>query len=489
MNKSKSILDLYPQYEATIGIEVHVQLKTKSKIFCGCQNVFGAKPNSNICAICTGMLGSLPSISIAVINHAIAAGIATNCTISKISEFARKHYMYPDLPKNYQISQDNKPICTDGFLIIRGHFGTKKIGITRIHLEEDAGKSFHGENIDDKFSFIDLNRAGTPLAEIVSEPDLSSADEAVAYLEQLRSIVQYIGVSNANMEEGSFRADVNVSVKQKTASKLGTRAELKNINSFRFIHNAIEFELQRQIELLESGDRVKQETRLWDNEKGESFFMRSKEDAQDYRYLADPDLPIILIDDDWIKRIKETVPELPNAKFERLQKDYSLSEYESEIISADRKLANYFEQVAIKSNSPKKAANWILRDILGTMKEQKLELEELLITAEMLAELIVEIDKGVINSKIAQDIFLEMSTSGRYPSIIIQEKGLEQVGSKDELLTIIKKVIDNNPVQVSQYKNGNERIFGFLVGQAMKETQGKADPVFLSKLFKDKLSQ
>jgi len=487
MQKSKSILDIYPQYQATIGIEVHVQLKTKSKIFCGCQNVFGAPPNSNICSVCTGMLGSLPVLNMQVVNYAITAGLATNCSIAKISEFARKHYMYPDLPKNYQISQDNKPICTDGYLEVRNNSGFKRIGITRIHLEEDAGKSFHGDNEKEQFSFIDLNRAGTPLAEIVSQPDITSADEAVAYLEQLRSIVQYIGISTANMEEGSFRADVNVSVKKKDAEKLGTRVELKNINSFRFIHDAIEYELERQIELLEEGKRVTQETRLWDNDKGKSFFMRSKEDAQDYRYLADPDLPLVLIDEDWIKRIADSMPELPNARYQRLQSDYALSPYEAEIISSDRKLADYFEKVVKKSSAPKKAANWILRDILGLMKEKKLELDELLITAEMLAELIVELEKGVINSKIAQEIFEEMAATGRYPSIIIQEKGLELVGSEEELLKIVDKIIGLYPTQVGQYRSGNERILGFLVGQAMKETQGKADPVLLTELLKKEL--
>ena len=487
MHKSKTILDLYPEYEATIGIEVHVQLKTKSKIFCGCQNVFGAPPNTNICSVCTGMLGSLPVLNLQAVNYAIAIGLATNCSIAKVSEFARKHYMYPDLPKNYQISQDNKPICNDGFLEIRNGEASRRIGITRIHLEEDAGKSFHDESSDLHSSFIDLNRAGTPLAEIVSEPELKSANEAVNYLEQLRSIVQYIGISNANMEEGSFRADVNVSVKKKSDKALGTRVELKNINSFRFIHDAIEYELERQVQLVEQGKRIVQETRLWDNDKGQSFFMRSKEDALDYRYLADPDLPLVLIDEEWIRRISESLPELPNARLARLQKDYSLSEYEAEIISAERKLADYFEAVVRKCNAPKRAANWILRDLLGLIKERKIDLDETCITPEMLGELIIEIEKGVVNSNIAQDIFAEMAQTGKYPSIIIQEKGLELVSSKDTLSEVVKKIISTYPTQVAQYRGGNERIFGFLVGQAMKETKGKADPVLLSVLLQNSL--
>jgi len=489
MSQSNSVLNDYPLYAATIGIEVHVQLKTKSKIFCGCQNVFGAQPNTNICAVCTGMLGSLPVLNLQAVNHAIAIGLATNCSIARVSEFARKHYMYPDLPKNYQISQDDKPVCTEGFLEIQSNGQRKRIGIKRIHLEEDAGKSFHGEGEQNDASFIDLNRAGTPLTEIVSDPELSSADEAVAYLEQLHSIVQYIGISNANMEEGSFRADVNVSVRKKTQTELGTRVELKNINSFRFIHDAIEYEIKRQIGLLEDGKKISQETRLWDNGKGQSFFMRSKEDALDYRYLPDPDLSLVLVDEEWIRRVAESLPELPHAKLARLQKDYALSAYEAEILSSDRKLADYFEAVVRKCNAPKKAANWILRDVLGLLKERKLELDELPITTQMLGELIIELEKGVISSKIAQDIFVEMAETGKYPSIIIQEKGLELVNSQDALLDVVTKVIAAHPLQVGQYRGGNERLLSFFVGQAMKETRGKADPVLLTSLLQKKLKE
>lgn len=488
--KSKSILDHYSEYEATIGIEVHVQLKTKTKIFCACPNSFGAPVNSNICRVCTGMLGSLPVLNLQAVNYAIAIGLATNCSITKLSEFARKHYMYPDLPKNYQISQDGKPICADGYLNISiGENGEKKqIRIQRIHMEEDAGKNSHGEDEQAHSSFVDLNRAGAPLVEIVTHPDICSADEAVAYLELLHSVVKYTGVSDANMERGSFRADVNVSVKKKVDKKLGTRAELKNINSFKYIHDAIEFELERQINILESGGKVQQETRLWDSIKKESKFMRSKADAEDYRYLPDPDLPLLLIDEEWVEKIKNSLPELPQEKLARLQSEYGISEYEATIISSDRELAEYFEEVVKKSGDAKKSANWILRDLLGIMKEKKVELDEILIKPEMLGELISEIEKGIINSSTAREVFEDMAESGKYPSIIIQEKGLQQIGSEDVLRELAQNIISANPKQTEQFRGGNERIFSFFIGQAMKQTKGKADPEMLNTIFLEELN-
>ncbi len=474
-------------YQTVIGIEVHVQLKTKSKLFCSCQNLFGSTPNSNICKVCTGMLGSLPVLNVAAVNHAISAGLATGCSISKISEFARKHYMYPDLPKNYQITQDDKPVCQAGFLDIKVDNKVKRIRINRIHLEEDAGKNIHGEDLDSSKSFLDLNRAGTPLIEIVTEPDISSAEEAVAYLEALKSIIEYTGVSDADMEKGSFRADVNISVKKKEASQYGQRVELKNINSIKFIYNAIKYEEDRHVTALENGEKITQETRLWDDKKGCTVFMRSKESAHDYRYMLEPDLPMLIIDDDWVSRMQESLPELPNAKRLRFIEQYDLSEYEANILTSDRKIADYFEMVVSFCKSPKKSANWILRDVLGFVKENKVELRDMLIKPEMLAELISELDRGVINSKVAQEIFAEMSTSGKYPSIIIQEKGLVQIGSEDELGKIVDQVIAENPQQSEQFRMGNERIFGFLVGQAMKLSKGKANPSVLNKIFKDKL--
>lgn len=489
---SKSVLSKYPEYEVVIGCETHVQLKTKSKMFCSCANIFGADPNSNICRVCTGMLGTLPTINLQAINYAITAGLATNSQINKLSEFARKHYNYPDLPKNYQITQDDKPICSDGYLEIEVENSdstkyTKKINIKRIHLEEDAGKLIHGEGSFADKSFLDLNRAGTPLIEVVTEPDMKSADEAVAYLETLKTVVEYTGISSANMEEGSFRADVNISVKLKTAQALGTKVELKNINSFRFIHNAIEFEIERQIELIKQGEKVKQETRLWDSERKETFFMRSKENAEDYRYLPDPDLPLVVVDSEWVDRIASNLPELPKQKLLRFINEYGVTEYEAEILCSDRLYANYFEEVVQICRSPKRAANWILRDLLGYLKEHNILINQILITPNMLAELIIELDKGVINSSVAQNIFLEMAETGKYPSIIIEEKGLKQINDKDVLLTTINTVIQEFPNQSDQFRNGNERIFGFLVGQAMKKLQGKADPVLLSTIFKEEL--
>lgn len=484
-NLMTSVLKKYPDYEVVIGCETHVQLKTKSKMFCGCTNQFGAAPNTNICKVCTGMLGSLPVLNIQAVNYVIAAGLATNCTIAKLSEFARKHYCYPDLPKNYQISQDDKPICTDGYINIEGPSGSKKIRIKRIHMEEDAGKLLHDDKT--KNSLLDLNRAGTPLIEIVTEPDLSSADEAVNYLQTLKSIVEYIDVTNANMEEGSFRADVNISVKKRSAEKLGTKVELKNINSFRFIHDAIEFEIERQINLVENGKKVTQETRLWDNEQNKTVFMRSKENAEDYRYLPDPDLPRVIVDDEWIRRISEKLPELPKAKAVRFEESFGLSKYEAEIICSDRDLSIFFEEVAKKSNLPKKATNWILRDLLAYLKDKRIKLKESLISPDMLSELLLEIDKGVINSNVAQEVFIEMADSGRFPSIIIQEKGLNQIGSDAELQPIVEKVIAKFPNQSQEFANGNERIFGFLVGQAMKELGGKGNPSKISELLKKTL--
>lgn len=483
-NNRRSILDMYPEYQAVIGIEVHVQLQTKSKIFCSCSNKFGSQPNTNICRICTGMLGSLPVINKQAVNYAIKAGIATKSIIAKVTEFSRKHYSYPDLPKNYQTTQDNKPICFDGHIMIKDEQNQdKKIRILRIHMEEDAGKNIHKGDM----SYVDLNRAGTPLIEIVTEPDISSANEAVAYLEKLQKIVRYAGISSANMEEGSFRADINISVNKKTETEFGTRVELKNINSFKFIHSAIEFELERQIMLKEQGVEFEQQTRLWNEKKNETVFMRSKESAQDYRYFTEPDLPLIIIDQEWVDRMEREIPELPDEKEKRFCQEFGLSQYEAEILCEQIDLANFFEAAAKKSKLPKKVCNWILRDLLGYLKESKETLENIKITPDTLAELVIEIDKGVLNNSIAKEVFQEMLDSGKYPSIIIQEKGIEQVGSEAELKKIVQEIIAKNPKQVETYKSGNERIFGFFVGQAMKQTKGQANPKILSDLFEKAL--
>ena len=483
--KINTILEKYPEYEASIGMEVHVQLKTNSKIFCSCKNQFGDQPNKNICHICAGHPGVLPVLNRKVVDFAIMAGLATNCKISPISKFARKHYMYPDLPKNFQITQADVPICLEGHILIDKEDGTtKKIRIIRIHIEEDAGKAIHTH---DKESFVDLNRAGTPLLEIVSYPDISSADETKKYLSNLKSIVQYLGISDANMEEGSFRGDVNISVKKKSDKNLGTKVELKNINSFKFIAQAIEHEIERQIELLEEGGKISQETRLWDTKAQKSVYMRSKEESQDYRYLTEPDLPLIIINEDWIENIKKQIPELPQEKLNRFEKEYNLSKYETEILTGDIELANFFEKTVKSCNLPKQVCNWLLRDLLAYLNDNKISLNELKITPENFAELILEIDKGTINGKIAQDVFIEMAKSGKSACVIIKEKDLKQIGSEEELEKIILEIIKNNANQVQKYLDGNERLFQFFVGQTMKETKGKGNPAIIQELLKKHL--
>lgn len=484
-NKSKTILDKYSDFQACIGIEVHVQLKTNSKIFCSCHNRFGDKPNKNICPICAGYPGTLPVLNRKVVDFAIMAGIATNCDVKKVSKFARKHYMYPDLPKNFQITQGSFPICSKGHVKIQLEDGSEKeIGLTRIHIEEDAGKAIHA---NDKESFVDLNRAGTPLLEIVSEPDISDSVQAREYLKNLRNIVRYLGISDADMEKGSFRGDINISVKKKSDSKLGTKVELKNINSFKFIVQAIEYEIERQIELVKSGERVKQETRLWDTKNQVSVFMRSKEEAMDYRYLREPDLPLIVVGQKWLEDIKKQIPELPYDKFKRFQEDYKLSSYESEILINDIDLANFFESVVKNCNEPKIACNWMLRNLLAHLKDNKLNLNDSKVTAENFAELVCAIADDVINSKVAQDVFDEMAKTGNSPKNIIKEKGLEQVGSSEELEKIVLEIIKNNPDQVKAYLGGKDRLFGFFVGLAMKETKGKGNPKIIQDLFKKNL--
>lgn len=486
MTNPVSILETYPNYEAVIGIEVHVQLTTKSKIFCTSAHHTGKEPNSDICIVCAGYPGVLPVLNKAVVECAIRAGLATNCTISYESLFDRKHYFYPDLPKNYQITQQFKPICTKGFVPIRFTDGRiKKIHVSRIHMEEDAGKNIHSDI--SKESFIDLNRAGTPLLEIVSQPEISSAEEAKAYLKTLRSIVQYIGICTGNMEEGAFRADTNISVRKKGAKEFGTRVELKNINSFKFISDAIEYELKRQIELLENNKTVQQETRLWDTKVGETFAMRSKEEAADYRYFNDPDLPIVKIDDAWIEKVRKQLPELPQEKFERFTTQEGLSDYEADILIEDLDLANYFDKAHAISKS-KQIINWILRDLLGYIKENNLTLQGCAVTPEKLAAIVNMLESGKINNHAAKQVFELVAQTKGNPVDIVKEKGLEQIGSIEELNAIVKKIVDENPENVAAYKSGKERLFGFFVGQAMQATQGKGDPKVIQTLLKKYLS-
>jgi len=480
--KTESILDHYPDYEVTIGIEVHVQLTTKTKIFCSCANSVGKKPNSDICSICAGHPGVLPVLNKKVVNFAILAGLATNCKIAKISEFARKHYFYPDLPKGYQITQNEFPICSEGFVPIRLENGTiKKVRLIRIHIEEDAGKNIHASTGD--ISLVDLNRAGTPLLEIVTYPDIASTYEAKEYLKALRSIVQYLNICTGNMEEGAFRADTNISVKRKTDKKLGTRCELKNINSFKFIGDAVEYEIQRQIELLEDGQKIKQETRLWDNKTKKTTTMRSKEEAADYRYFHDPDLPLIEVNEELISRIEKMLPELPHQKLDRLVKEKGLSAYEATILVDDLELADYFEK-AYSLRPSKQIANWILRDLLGYLKEQKISLIECKVTPEKLATIVELMETNKINNHAAKEVFEIVAQTGQNPQDVVKEKGLEQIGSVQELEEIVKKIVESNPENVEKFRSGKDRLFGFFVGQAMKQTKGKGDPKVIQELLK-----
>jgi len=482
-----SILDKYPDYEATIGMEVHVQLTTKTKIFCSCATSVAKDPNANICPICAGYPGAMPMLNKKVVDYAILAGLATNCTINEKSTFDRKHYFYPDLPKNFQITQQAEPICTEGYVTIRLEDGsTKNVNLIRIHIEEDAGKNIHSNYSNE--SFVDLNRAGTPLLEIVSYPDLSTSDEVRRYLKTLRSIVQYLGICTGNMEEGSFRADTNISVRKKGQKELGTKCELKNINSFKFIVDATEHELERQIKILQEGGTITSETRLWNSQEKTTTVMRSKEDTADYRFFQEPDLPIIYIDEARLELAKKSMPELPSAKLERFTKEYGLHDYEADILIEDIDLAHYFD-AARKHTTSKNLINWILRDLMGYLKEEKVELSACKITPERLGKLVDLVDQGVINNPTAKEVLVLIAQTDKNPETIIEEKGLKQIGSVDELETMVKEIIAANQSQVAEYRSGKEKLFGFFVGQMMQKTKGKGNTQMINDLIKKHLNQ
>lgn len=482
-----SILDKYPDYEATIGMEVHVQLITNTKIFCSCPNTVAQDPNSNICPICAGYPGTMPVLNKKVVDYAILAGLGTNSTINETSTFDRKHYFYPDLPKNFQITQQAEPICTDGYITIRLDDGsTKNINLIRIHIEEDAGKNIHSSHSNE--SFVDLNRAGTPLLEIVSYPDLSTPDEVRKYLKALRSIVQYLGICTGNMEEGSFRADTNISVRKKGQKELGTKCELKNINSFKFIVDATNHELERQISILKTGGKIRSETRLWDSKEGTTIVMRSKEETADYRFLQEPDLPSIHITNERLQQAKKSMPELPLAKFERFTKEFGLTDYEADILIEDIDLAHYFD-AARKHTSSKSLINWILRDLVGYLKEEKMGLAQCKVTPERLAQLVDLVDQGVINTPTAKEVLLLIASNNQDPMVIIEEKGLKQIGSVDELEAMVQEIIEANPKQVAEYRSGKEKLFGFFVGQMMQKTKGKGNTQLINDLIKKHLNQ
>lgn len=478
-------LDRYQGYQVDIGIEVHVQLSTKSKIFCTAANGPSKNPNQNIDPICAGYPGVLPVLNRQVVEYAIMTGLATHCTINQRSEFSRKHYFYPDLPKGFQITQGDKPICLEGYVPIRLENGeTKKIRLIRIHMEEDAGKNIHAPN--DDISLVDLNRAGSPLLEIVSYPDIKSAYEARTYLKTLHSIVTYLNVCSGNMEDGAFRADTNISVRKKNDAKLGTRCELKNINSFKFISDAIEYEIERQILLLESGQSVTQETRLWDTKNQKTFSMRSKEEAADYRYFPEPDLPPVCIDKQWIENVRKSMPELPFQKNERLQGQYGLKLDDVDILIGDRELADYYEKAAKIYMSPT-LINWVLRDLLGFIKEHKIALANCLVTPEKLAHIVQLVDQGKINNRAGQEIFLLVATTGKDPFILVKEQGLEQMDDSGALEDIVQKLIAANPSQTADYKAGKTKLLSFFVGQAMAQTKGRGNPQIFQDLFKKHL--
>ena len=468
-------------YEVVIGLEVHAELSTKTKIFCSCPTTFGAEPNTQVCPICMGMPGTLPVLNEKVVEYAVKAGLATNCEITRNSKNDRKNYFYPDLPKAYQISQFDKPLCEHGYVEIETDDGKKKIGLTRIHIEEDAGKLNH-----DEFgggSLVDLNRAGVPLIEIVSEPDLRSVEEVDLYLKKLKSILEYIEVSDCKMQEGSFRADVNVSVRKKGDTKFGTRTEMKNMNSFRSITRAIEYEASRQIDVLEDGGEVEQESLRWDEVSGKTFSMRNKEDAEDYRYFPDPDLVGIHLSDEYIQNIKDNLPELPESRKERYLNEYNLSQKDARIITSSKYLSDLFEQSIKICNNPKAVSNWIISDISRILNEKEMEPNEIPFTSKELAELVSLIDKGTISSSIGKKVLEELFENPRNPEEIIKEKGWIQISDEGAIKEVVMKVLEANPQSVADYKAGKDKALGFLVGQAMKETKGKANPKMLNEMF------
>ena len=475
-------------YEAVMGLEVHAELSTKTKIFCSCSTKFGAEPNTQVCPICMAMPGTLPVLNEKVVEYAVKAGLATNCTISKDSKNDRKNYFYPDLPKSYQISQYDKPLCEHGYIEIEDDEGNpKKIGITRIHIEEDAGKLNHNEFGGG--SLVDLNRAGVPLIEIVSEPDLRTPGEVDRYLKKLKSILEYIEVSDCKMQEGSFRADVNVSVRKKGETKFGTRTETKNMSSFRAITREIEYETNRQIEVLENGGKVEQETLRWDEVSGKTFSMRNKEDAQDYRYFPEPDLVAIRLSDEYIENIRKNLPEMPESRKARYMSEFKLSEKDARLLTASKYLSNMFEDAEKICGNAKAVANWLLSDVSRILNEKEEEPDAIPFKAEHLAKLVELIDKGTISSAIGKKVVEELFENPKDPEEIIKEKGWIQISDEGAIKEVVDKIIANNPQSVADYKAGKDRALGFLVGQAMKETKGKANPQMLNKMFLEILSK
>ena len=482
--------ELIARYEPVIGLEVHVQLGTRTKIFCGCPTSFGAAPNSNVCPVCLGLPGALPVLSREAVELAIKASIALRCKVRGTSRFARKNYFYPDLPKGYQISMYDEPLSEFGYIDIAVDGVPKRIAITRIHMEDDAGKSQHeGFRDSDRYTYVDLNRCGTPLIEIVSEPDMRSADEAVAYLTDLKQTLQFVEVSTCDMEKGHLRCDANVSVRLKGTEKLGTRAEVKNLNSFRFLKQAVDYEIARQVAILENGGRIHQETRLFDSATGETHGMRSKEDAHDYRYFPEPDLVPLRISDRWLGEVRSTMPELPTAKRARFVEAYGLRDYDADVLTSTRAIAEYYEEVAEVSADPKIAANWVMGDLAGMLKSADREITDSPISARHLGELVGLIVRGELTGKLAKDVLPKMFETSEAPAVIVEREGLKTISDTGALEKIVEEVLAANPKQVEQYKGGKTTVIGFLVGAVMKASRGQANPATVNEVLKAKLSQ
>jgi aspartyl-tRNA(Asn)/glutamyl-tRNA(Gln) amidotransferase subunit B len=480
--------DVLARYEAVIGLEVHVQLATRTKIFCACATGFGAPPNTNVCPVCMGLPGALPVLNRDAVEKAVAAALALHCQVPPRSIFARKNYFYPDLPKGYQISQYDQPLAEHGYVDIVLNDQPKRIGVTRVHMEDDAGKSVHdGFRDSDRYSYVDLNRSGTPLIEIVSEPDMRSSDEAYAYLTELKQVMQYIGVSDCDMEKGQLRCDANVSVMLKGASKFGTKAEVKNLNSFRFLKLALDYEIQRQVALIESGGLVKQETRLYNVDTGETVGMRSKEEAHDYRYFPEPDLVPLTVSEAWLNEIKAKMPELPADKRARFTGEYGLREYDAQVLTQTRDISEFYETVVRVSGDPKAAANWVSGDLLGMLKAEGREITESPVPADKFGELVGLVVKGELTGKLAKEILPKMAATGDSARAIMEREGLKQISDSSALEKIVDEVIAANPRQVEQYKGGKTTVIGFFVGQVMKASRGQANPNTVQEILKAKL--
>ncbi|MCF8009031.1 MAG: Asp-tRNA(Asn)/Glu-tRNA(Gln) amidotransferase subunit GatB [Halanaerobiales bacterium] len=478
------------KYETIIGLEVHVQLDTDSKIFCSCSTEFGREPNTNTCPICLGLPGSLPVLNKKAVDYLLMTGLALNCEIASYSKFDRKNYFYPDLPKAYQISQYDLPLAKNGHINVKTKEGEHRIGITRIHLEEDAGKLIHEGSIDSSSgSLVDYNRTGVPLAEIVSEPDIRTPEQAREYLKHLKKTLEYLKVSDCNMEEGSLRCDANISLRPYGQKEFGTKVELKNMNSFKAIEKALEYEQKRQRKFIESNKDIIQETRTWDENKNITISMRGKEEANDYRYFPEPDLVPIEIDQESESKIKDNLPELPNKRKNRFINKYNIPEYDAEVLTDTRELADFFEDCVLEYNDPKEVSNWVMGEFLRLINEEKMSISDTKINGKLLADMLKLIEKGTISTKIAKTVFAEIFYTGKSPKDIVEEKGLKQISDQDKLEEIVKDIIADNPDVIEDIKNGKDRAIGFLVGQVMKETKGKANPQMVNKMFKEKIKQ